>query len=111
MLIGVNMSYMPRYSLRNPELVRGEIAQRAKELRLHRNLTQVQVAERADISHSSLQRFEASGAGSIETLVAIAFALNAEAPLELLFQAPKPSSIDEFLEDKTVRRKRARGSK
>ncbi len=56
------MSNMARYSLKNPELVRAEIAHRARQLRLHRNLTQVQVAERADISHRSLQRFEASGA-------------------------------------------------
>lgn len=101
---------MARYALRNPEAIRRDMAKRARELRLRQNLTQVQLAERAGISTRSLQRFEADGSGSVDALVAIAFALHAAGPIELLFQAPKARSIDEFLGEEG-RRKRARGAK
>lgn len=102
---------MARYALRNPEAIKREMAKRARQYRLRQNLTQVQLAERAGISTRSLQRFEADGSGSVDALVAIAFALDAAGPIELLFQAPQARSIDEFLGEDGERRKRARGAK
>lgn len=102
---------MARYNLQSLDGVRRDMAKRAKKLRLLRNVTQARLAERADISQRSLQRFEATGDGSIQLLIAIAFALRAEGAFESLFQGPGPSSMDEFLADTTEKRKRASGSK
>lgn len=102
---------MARLSLKSPQEVLGQIGQRARDLRLHRNLTQVELGERADVALRSLQRFERTGRASTEAAVRIAFALGAEEPLEALFERPAPASIDEVLAEKRPGRKRARGSK
>jgi len=102
---------MARLSLHSPEEVLVGIGQRARELRLFRNLTQSELSKRADVGLRTLQRFETTGRVSMEVAVRVAFVLSAEEALDALFQPPEPSTIDEVLAEKRPGRKRARGSK
>ncbi len=102
---------MARLTLKSPEEVLREIGERARALRLFRNLTQAELSQRANVALRTLQRFENTGRASTDVLARIAFALGAEEPMESMFQRPEPASIDEFLAEKEPGRQRARGSK
>src|SRR3546814_12148100 len=58
-----------------PSDVMRKVAQRAKQRRLHENLSQQGLAERAGVSLGSLKLFEQTGKASLQTVVLIAFAL------------------------------------
>jgi transcriptional regulator with XRE-family HTH domain len=102
---------MAQLSLRSPSEVLLEMGQRARALRLHRNVTQSQLSARADVSLRTLRRFERTGQASTAVMVRIAFALGAEEPIDALFPQPEARSIDEFLAAAEPGRQRARGSK
>lgn len=73
------------------------IGERAKQLRLLRGLLQQDLAERAGVGIATVRRFEKTGTASIENVLRIAMALNAEGAFDQLFEAPAYSSLDEAL--------------
>jgi transcriptional regulator with XRE-family HTH domain len=73
------------------------IGERARRLRLIRNLRQEELATRAGVGIATVRRFEKTGVASIENVLRIASALGAEQTFEKLFEAPPYASIDEAL--------------
>jgi transcriptional regulator with XRE-family HTH domain len=71
---------------------------RARQRRLDANLTQEGLANRANVSFGTLKHFEKTGDASIETLIAIAFALNAEGEFDGLFPPRPYRTIDDVIE-------------
>ncbi|MGK5082702.1 helix-turn-helix transcriptional regulator [Bdellovibrionota bacterium FG-1] len=84
------------------------IGQRTQALRLSRNWTQQEHADRSGIGVATLHRFEKTGHVSVENALRIATALGAESTFERLFETPKYTSLDEALgQNKVTSRKRA----
>lgn len=94
------------YSLRLPEQVGPELAERLKQLRLVRGWRQVTLAERSGVSLGSLRRFEQTGRISLENLLALAFTLGRLDDFEALFQLPEARSIAELEALDELRRSR-----
>lgn len=65
------------------------LGERLKTLRIHRNLDQATLAERAGISVRTLRNLEAGGGSSLRTLILIVRALGRESWFETI--APIPS--------------------
>lgn len=63
-------------NLRSPLELRLELAERARALRIARNLRQADLAERSGVTLASLRRFERDGEISLKNLMLIAIALN-----------------------------------
>ena len=62
-----------------------------------RKLRQVELAVRAGVGVATIHRFEKTGTASLENVLRIAMALQAEAGFDKLFEAPAYSSLDEAL--------------
>ena len=60
-------------------------------------MSRVTLCERADVSYSSLQRFEKTGKASTDLMIRVAFALNVHELLEDLFVLPEARTITEFI--------------
>ena len=85
---------------------------RARRLRLISNLTQAELARRAGVGLATVQRFEKTGHGSLDSTLRIAIALRAEADFDRLFSPPRYASLDEALARPAIfERKRARGQR
>ena len=95
-------------TLTSPGEVQSGIGQRAQQLRLDLGLTQAELAARAGLALRTLKLFEQTGKASLEHVVRIAFALNAEAGFEALFPPRPPQSIEDVLASNAKPRQRAR---
>src|ERR1700712_5078320 len=84
-------------NLSSPKSVAEGLARRVKRRRLEANLTQEGLARRAQVSLGTLKLFERSGKASIEFLIMVAFALNAEKEFEQLFPPLAPRSINDVI--------------
>lgn len=84
-----------------------ELGQRCRRLRLQANLSQLELAERAGASLSSMRRLEASGQATLELLVRVAQALHLVNHLESLLVLPVLSIADAEREVATTKRQRA----
>jgi transcriptional regulator with XRE-family HTH domain len=85
------------------------LGQRARQLRLLRNLQQRDLASRAGIGIGTVARFERTGRASVENVLRIATALGADEGFARLFELPKYSSLDEALaRPRKVERQRVR---
>jgi transcriptional regulator with XRE-family HTH domain len=73
------------------------VGERARQLRLLRKLRQAELADRAGVGVATIHRFEKTGTASIENVLRIATALNAEAAFDKLFESPAYASLDEAL--------------
>ncbi len=71
-------------------------------------MRQVDLAEAAGVTLSTLKRFERSGEVGFETIVRIALALGAEREFAALFPPPEARSLDQIL---AAGRKRLRARK
>lgn len=78
------------------ELLAG-IGSRARALRLVRGFSQDEVAARAGVGVATVRRFEQTGTASLDSLVRIAFALDADAAFQKLFEPPAFQTLDEAL--------------
>jgi putative transcriptional regulator len=70
-----------------------EVGARLRALRLHRNITQASLAERAGVSRPTLAALERDGRGSLETVAAVMYALGREGELDGLFVPDPPSTL------------------
>nr|HEX4319157.1 helix-turn-helix transcriptional regulator [Kofleriaceae bacterium] len=85
-----------------------DLGDRARQLRLVRGLRQDELASRAGIGVATVRRFEKSGTASIENVLRIATALDADAPFDKLFAAPRFASLDDAIaRPEATRRRRA----
>lgn len=83
------------------------IAKRAKEGRLRRGWSRVELARRAGVSAPMIRDFERTGRIGLVRLLALAGALGALAEFSTLFPAPPLRSLDD-LDPATPMRKRGR---
>ena len=83
--------------LSSPKEVAQAVAQRVKRRRLDANLTQEGLARRAQVSLGTLKLFERTGKASVEFLIMVAFALNAEKEFEQLFPPQTRRSISDVI--------------
>lgn len=102
---------MRTFNLFPPQRICVEMGIRIKRLRLAKNLTQLQLAQMAGSSLSSIRRLEAQGQGSFELVVRVAQALQAVDALEALFVVPLLSIAQIEREALLATRLRARGPK
>ena len=82
----------------SPRTIRKRIGRRAQGARLAARRSQADVARAAGVSLPTLQRFEAGANVSVDVLVRIAVALNAERDLRDLFPLPDVRTIEQVLE-------------
>src|SRR5882724_10439249 len=75
-----------------------ELAAKVRERRRDANLTMEGLAARARVSLGTLKLYERSGRASIEFVIAIAFALEAETEFKDLFPRKPRRSIEDVLQ-------------
>ncbi len=92
------------YGASPDEAARG-IGERLQQHRLAQNRSQRDVAQRAGVSVPTVKRLEATGRGSIEHLLLIAWTLGLEHVFIDLIPKPAPGSIEEIVAP--ARRQRA----
>jgi len=93
----------------NPNVLADKIAQRSKQRRLEKNITQEELAKRSGVSYGSIKRFESKAKISLHNLLLIALALDAMEEFAKLFSRQNYQSIHEITKEKTAKqRKRAR---
>lgn len=73
------------------------LGERARALRLLRELSQDELASRAGLGIATVRRFEKTGSASIENVLRIATALRAETAFDALFAPPQYTSLDDAL--------------
>ena len=83
--------------LTSPFDVKQGLRSRARQRRLDGNLSQEGLSKRSGVSLGSLKRFERSGDISLESLLASAFALDAETEFEGLFPKQQYRSIEDVI--------------
>ncbi|WP_244489865.1 MULTISPECIES: helix-turn-helix transcriptional regulator [unclassified Rhizobium] len=99
---------MLAFNMSSPSDVIKGLSERMKRRRIEHGLTQRELAARSNVSYGSLRLFEESGKISLESLVKIAFILEAEAEFERLFPSRPPQTIDDVVDrplKQRVRRK------
>lgn len=85
---------MRTFELLTHQEICSEIGQRCRRLRLQANLSQLELAERAGASLSSIRRLESRGQASLELLVRVAQVLHLVSHLETLLVMPVLSIAD-----------------
>ncbi|MDR0865918.1 MAG: helix-turn-helix transcriptional regulator [Candidatus Symbiothrix sp.] len=92
---------------KTPNALLQGIAGRVKMRRLEKNLTQSALASRAGISLASYRRFERTGEIALRGLVMLAMVLDMTDEFSQLFSVKTYRNIDELLNTKNNKRKRA----
>lgn len=95
-------------SLHTPGEVGKLLAERMRSLRLSQDWTRESLARRAGVSSASLKRFETTGAGSLDLVLRLAFALGRLEPFARLLEPEEAVTLAE-LEARSVRPVRRRG--
>lgn len=96
------------HSLKSPDELAHDISQRAKQRRIHQNITQRELAERSGVSFGSVKRFEQKGEISLKHLLQIAIVLQSTQEFDTLFQEQEYQSIEDVIKEKAKKqRKRA----
>lgn len=94
----------------NPDVLLKGIAERVKERRLEKNLTQKAFAKRAGVGYDAYRAFESTGDITLRNLMLCAIVLDSVELFSELFAKQSYQSIDELLSLKESR-KRKRGSR
>ena len=96
------------HSLKSSAELAKDISKRAKQKRIHLNLTQQELAERSGVSFGSVKRFEQKGEISLKHLLQIAIVLRTAGEFESLFKEQRYQTIDDVIREKSkTERKRA----
>jgi transcriptional regulator with XRE-family HTH domain len=96
--------------LESPESICRTVGERARALRLARNLSQRELARMTGASLSSIRRLESGGQGGFDLVARVAVALQATDGLEPLFRLPRDTIARAEAAAQATRRKRARKS-
>ena len=84
-----------------PEEINLALAKRLSRIRKRRNLSQVQLSEKSNVSYGSIKRFETSGQISLLSLTRLCVALNCVEEIKNLFTQVEYGSIEEVLRERT----------
>ena len=84
-----------------PEEINVALAKRLSRIRKRRNLSQVQLSEKSNVSYGSIKRFETSGQISLLSLTRLCVALNCVDEIKNLFTQVEYGSIEEVLRERT----------
>jgi len=91
---------MIELTVQNPGQVAKDLAQRLKQRRTEKHITQLQLADKSGVALASLRRFEQTGQISLQSLLQIAYALELLDEFNHLFSQPQWRSIDDMLQTK-----------
>ena len=95
-------------ALKTPTEMADLLARRVKQLRLERQWTHQEIAQRAGLALATYRRFERTGSISLERLLRLAMVLGALPAFGDLFVQPGPRSLAELEELEKPARKRGR---
>ena len=84
-----------------PEEINLALAKRLSRIRKRRNLSQVQLSEKSNVSYGSIKRFETSGQISLLSLTRLCVALNCVDEIKNMFTQVEYGSIEEVLRERT----------
>ena len=84
-----------------PEEINLALAKRLSRIRKRRNLSQVQLSEKSNVSYGSIKRFETSGQISLLSLTRLCVALNCVDEIKNVFTQVEYGSIEEVLRERT----------
>ena len=84
-----------------PEEINLTLAQRLSRIRKRRNLSQVQLSEKSNVSYGSIKRFETTGQISLLSLTKLCVALDCADEIKNLFTQVEYGSIEEVLRERT----------
>jgi putative transcriptional regulator len=90
------MEISSSYQLESPEGLQVELAHRLRALRVSRNLTQEQLADKARLSRKAVRNLEQTGQASITTLMRSLHALDAAVALDAIAPRTSVSPIQIF---------------
>ena len=85
------------FSKKTPAEINKQIAERLRNIRRRRKISQKKLSEKSGVSLGSLKRFESTGDISLLSLTQLAYALDLEDELETLFENVPFLSIGEPL--------------
>ena len=95
--------------IKSPKEISQDLADRVKQNRIRRNLTQQELAERSGVSFGSVKRFEQTGEISLKHLILISKVLRSSEQWDELFSLSNYESMEELLKEKEKgKRMRAR---
>ena len=84
-----------------PEEINQKLAQRLKQLRKRRGISQLQLSEKSNVSYGSIKRFETSGQISLISLTKLCVALDCADEIRQLFTNVEYASIEEVIRERT----------
>ncbi len=84
-----------------PEEINLALAKRLSRIRKRRDLSQVQLSEKSNVSYGSIKRFETSGQISLLSLTRLCVALDCVEEIRNLFTQVEYGSIEEVLRERT----------
>ena len=82
-----------------PSEIALDLAKRIKKIRKRKKITQVQLAQRCNVSYGALKKFEQTGEISLVSLIKITMELNVSDEIKALFTDSVYMSIDEVVND------------
>ncbi len=88
------------FDRRTPKEIDKLIAERVRNVRKRRKISQKKLSERSGVSLGSVKRFESTGDISLVSLTKIAIALEMEGDLEALFENVPFLSIEEVINER-----------
>ena len=84
-----------------PEEINQKLAQRLKQLRKRRGISQLQLSEKSNVSYGSIKRFETTGQISLISLTKLCVALDCADEIRQLFTNVEYGSIEEVIRERT----------
>ena len=84
-----------------PEEINLALAKRLSRIRKRRDLSQVQLSEKSNVSYGSIKRIETSGQISLLSLTRLCVALDCVEEIRNLFTQVEYGSIEEVLRERT----------
>ena len=95
--------------IKSPSEISKALANRVKQTRIRRSITQEELAERSGVSFGSVKRFEQTGEISLKHLIMISKVLRCSEQFDELFSLSNYESMEELLKEKEKgKRMRAR---
>lgn len=84
-----------------PEEINQKLAQRLKQIRKRRGISQLQLSEKSNVSYGSIKRFETTGQISLISLTKLCVALDCADEIRQLFTNVEYASIEEVIRERT----------